>query len=149
MTEPVLVLKWLKSVLTTDSELTDPDNGVAGGWHRIAPAGVKSPYGIVRQFGGAEDLTGLNDGQEGGTPIWVPVVMQVTLYDRERSDYGRIDPLAARVYALLQRATATLSEGIIYGSRRSYINAGEDVHDDAVEIFIEQRYTTEARSEIM
>lgn len=142
-TEPVLILRWLNSILTTDSVLNHSVTGVKGQFHRVAPANALSPFGIVRQETAAEDLTGL----DGGGLIWVPVVMQVNLYDRVRGDLSVIDPLAARIYTLLHAQVANVSGGIVFSSRRLTIRAGQEQLGDLIEQFIEQRFSIEAKAE--
>jgi hypothetical protein len=141
MTEPVLVLTFLNPILTQDPVLVA---GVVGGWHRVAPAGVQSPFGIVRQHMAAEDLTGL----DGGRKIWVPGVYQVNLYDRKQRTFARIDPLAQRVYELLQGIDGTAVGGIIYGIHRVGIEAGDEQvpGTDTIETYITQRFGIEAVS---
>lgn len=148
MTEPMLALNFIQSILVPDSVLGNPVTGIGTRWHTPTVVGEKSPYGIVRQLTGAADLTALDDGEPTGVSIWTPVIMQVILYDRERSDYTRIDPLAQRVFELLQRQSGTLpGQGIVYGSHRTYIKASFEPDGDAVIRFIEQQFTMEVRSE--
>jgi hypothetical protein len=142
--EPVLALKWLYGLLTPDPVLSHPVTGVKE-WHEVAPSGVKSPFGIVRQLTGSEDLLALAfDGPN--ERIWVPVIMQVIIYDRVAQNYSRVEPLAARAYTLLHRASDTLPFGIIYASRRTLVRSGTDAVGDAVERFIEQQFTLDALS---
>lgn len=140
-TEPIVVLKWLHSVLTTDSVLTHATTGVLGGFHGFPlPAGLRSPFGMVRQHTAAVDLTALNNGGL----IWVPTTFQVNLYDRERRDFARLDPLAARVYAVLHGAVATTAGGIIFSVHRTQIDADAENLGDVVEQFITQHFAITA-----
>lgn len=146
MTEPVLILSWLSSVLTTDTTLNDTSTGVKGGWHRRAPANARSPYAIVRQLTAAEDLTGLNNG----VLIWSPNTFQINLYDRDQQnidDFTRLDPLAQRIYALLQAASGQPTGGIIYGCHRLNTKIGDEtLEGGAVELYINQTFMIEAKS---
>ena len=142
VTEPILTMRWLNSILVTDSVLSNPSTGVRGGFHLVPPLGVKSPFGIVRQETAAADLTAL----DGGGLIWVPQIFQVNLYERERGDYTRLDPLAARIYSLLHAQIAENAEGIIFECYRQSVYAFYDNVGEVIERFINQKFTIEARA---
>jgi hypothetical protein len=142
MVEPILALKWLNGILRTDPVLNHVTTGVLGGFHRKAPATARYPYGIFRQHMSSSDVTGL----ENAVKIWTPMVFQVNVYDAGRDDFSRLDPLANRIYALLHAARATLADGIIYGSQRSGVDAGDTVVGSVVELYITQKFTIDAYS---
>lgn len=145
MTEPVVILNWLNSILLTDPVLTNPTTGVIGGWYRDdAPVGVKSPYGLIRMHTASEDLTAL-DGSAG--LIWVPTIFQVNLYDRVRGNLSVIDPLAQRVYQILHAQDATLPGGIVFYAKRRQILAGSERVGDAAEQYITQQFDIAAKAE--
>ena len=140
MSEPILARKFLNSILVPDPVLAA---GLPGGWHELAPAGVASPYGIVRQHMSGRDETGLNNGGL----IWVPLVFQVNVYDRVRQNFNRLDPLADQIYSLLQAINGNHADGIIYGCYRIEVDANFQVIGDVVERYILQKYQIDARSE--
>ena len=141
--EPILVLRWLNGILVPDPVLAHPSTGVVGKFHMVPPANADSPYGIVRQHSGAADLTAVDYG----TTIWVPVVVQVNLYDRVRGDFSLLEPLASRVYELLHAASGATADGIVYGSRRVLVHTGAVPLGNVIERFIEQHFAIEAKSE--
>lgn len=142
MLEPVFALRWLANLLINDSELSDPDTGVLGGWHRI-PHSPASPYGIVRQETSSVDLTGLDNAEL----IWVPVIVQINLYDRGRGDFSRIEPHARRVYELVHHAQGITADGVLFACERLSVRADAEVLGETEEQFIEQRFSMNVRGE--
>lgn len=140
MSEPITALKFLNSLLVPDSFIA---THLLGGWHEVPPLGTQSPYGQVRNMTAAEDLTGL----DGGVLIWSPVVMQIIVYERDRDNYSRLEPIANRIYAILQSADGMATGGIVYGCHRMNSLAGWDMDSKVVVRKIEQQYMLEARSE--
>jgi hypothetical protein len=146
--EPIVALRWMLDILRGDATLAA---GVTGGWARVAAAGVLSPFGIIRQMTGAADLYGLDGAGEvdgwRGEPLYVPLIMQTNLYDREQGDLLRIDPLADRVHYLLQRQQGEIPfTGLVYTCRRVRIKAGENVLGQYVEQYIEQQWELHVKS---
>lgn len=140
MIEPLVALHWLNSVLVPDSVLS---TGLVGGWHEIAPAGVRYPFGIARQETASADQYGLDNGGL----IWVPMTFQANVYERDKDNYSRIGPLADRVYELLQGGIATTADGIIYSCYRTKVQAGIQTIGDLKERYINQNFTIEAVGE--
>jgi hypothetical protein len=141
--EPVIALKWLNSILTTDAVLTNPVTGVLGGWHKFPlPGGLRSPFGMVRQHTSSQDLTALDYGSK----IWVPLILQVNLYDRERNTFDRISPLAQRVYEILHGAQGQLAGGIVYDCYRVQVHADTEQLGQITENFITQQFAIDALS---
>src|SRR4051812_37021199 len=111
---------------------------VPGGFHRKPPPGVASVFGIIRQETSSSDLYGF-DG-EGGAPIWVPLIFQANVYDRNKDDYTRLEPAARRIHAVMHGQTVSTPDGTVFGCRRIAQYADEEVLGDAVELFINQKY---------
>lgn len=138
--EPVDVLEWIKPVLENDAALAA---GLTGGWHTYPlPAGVRSPFGMVRMHTSAADLTGLQNGQV----IWTPIIFQVNLYDREHANWQRLKPLARRVFALLHGTQGQTADAIIYDVYRVQIDADKELNGQITEAFITQQFAIDVKS---
>lgn len=141
-TESVLALRWLNSLLAPELAPGHSLAGLLGGFHTIPPVGVLSPYGVVRGFTAAEDLTGLDNA----VLIWSPQLIQVNVYDRKQNSYSRLEPLAAAIYTLLNAQNGVLANGVVYGCMRIRTYADVTVVDDVQERAINQQFQVQAQA---
>jgi hypothetical protein len=115
--ETLLCARWISSVLTTDSVL---QAGLPGGWQELPALGTPSPWGRVESIGQAEDVR----ADQGGHLIWARPTFLITIFDNFEN-YTRIEPLARRVYLLLNgQFYPVVSGGTLFSCVRDFGNQG-------------------------